>query len=107
MNTAEAARALHEDILNYIDQATAVLHSGKLADLYGLDEKIEALCQRVVALDEQARTPFVAQLESLQERLEDLTHLMQSTRDKLKTEMATLNQRERALKAYHKPKEGS
>jgi hypothetical protein len=104
MSDADNARGLYEDILNYIDEARAFLADGRPQSLLGFDRRIEMFCERILALPETERPPFVAQLEELRARLEELTHQMQSSLNAMQTEMQVLDKRQRALKAYHVPK---
>lgn len=104
-NPSDDARALHDDILSYIEQADALLAKDEIAPLGGLDTAVEDLCGRILALEPETAKQFAPRLETLLAKLGGLQQHMQAALLQCKASMDELNKRQRASKAYQPPKE--
>lgn len=101
---AAEAQTLHDDIISYIGKADAMMQSGQFTTLAGLDEAVDALCKRVIALDVDTARTFAPRLQELLTRLDALQQTMQTALDACKTEVDDLDKHAKGVKAYKKGK---
>lgn len=99
-NPAAAAQSLHDDIMDYIGKADAMITGGEFTSLAGLDVAVTTLCQRVEALDTQVAKQFAPQLEQLLAQLDALQKKMQGALDQCKADVDEFDKHRKAAKAY-------
>lgn len=68
----------------------------------GLENKVKEVCANVMALPKEQALEFESELNKMIDFLTTLSTEMQARQDLLKGEAGTLNQHERAMKAYQK-----
>lgn len=66
----------------------------------GLEDKVKDACSKVTALPKEKALAFEPELTRMIEFLTDLSAKMQQRQAAIKEEATSLNQRERAMKAY-------
>jgi hypothetical protein len=99
---ARAPELLLGDILTYIEQADASVQARDMAVLAGLDTVVEALCQRITALDPAAAKEYAPELAHLMERLDQLQQNMMRLQGEVNTTITSLNSAKKANNAYKK-----
>jgi hypothetical protein len=99
-NISTDAQSLHDDIMGYIGQADALLGSGQVTSLVGLDAAVDTLCQRILALDADEAKKFAPQLEELLACLGALQEKMQTALVDCKSDVDDLDKHQKAAKAY-------
>lgn len=87
-------------INEFVGESRALLDSGKLMELKGLDERVKTLCAAVLELTQEERTRYADKLQTL---LNDLTVLgteMAAQRDQVGKEISHLSDHKKASVAY-------
>lgn len=98
---------LYGDILQYVEQADAMVDARDSLSLAGLHTAIDALCKRVLALEETEAKSFAPHLTELMARIEQLQTKMTRLQGEVATTIKSLNQSNKAAQAYKKTPSGT
>lgn len=100
LDPSRSPELLFGDILSYIEKAEALVTARDSISLAGLNDAVDALCRRIVALDTSKSKEYGAELEHLMERLGALQVHMTSLQKELSATIKSLNQSQKANRAY-------
>jgi hypothetical protein len=95
-----SAEELFGDIMAYVDAAHALVATRNTVNLAGLDVAVDALCQRVMALEAPTAIEYAVELEHLMERIEALQASMVSLQSKVASAINSLGAQKKANRAY-------
>jgi hypothetical protein len=105
IDSKRAPEELAADIMAYIDAADQLVARREPLSLAGLDTVVESLCQRLLAMDDDAARALRPKLEEMMQRLDALQGAMAAFRGEIATTLKSLNTRQKAVRAYHKTPE--
>ncbi len=94
------AEQLFDEIGQFVKESHALLESGAIMELTGLDERVRTLCDQVLQLTQEERLMYADRLQELLEKLNGLGQALVSERDKLGEEASQLTQHKKAHVAY-------
>ncbi len=104
MNTTTGQSPSAEQLLERIGERVAYcydeLSSGRQVDLSGLDEDVSSLCETVAQLPAQESEELQPRMQELMGKLKDLGNKLEEARAEVKKQLAALNMRQKANKAY-------
>jgi hypothetical protein len=105
LNSNQEAELLFGDILAYIERAGALADAGDTVALVGLNEAVDALCQRVVGLGEAQSREYTPELEHIMHALDGLQKKLMQQKGEVAAAIKSLNTSRRATHAYIKAPE--
>jgi hypothetical protein len=97
---------LFQDIMTYVEQATASVETRDMANLAGMDTMVDALCQRILALDTESGKAFEPHLGQVLTSIAELQEKMVKLQGEVKTTLKSLNTTKKANQAYKNAPEG-
>lgn len=101
MNAKSAsAEQLFDEIERFIEESHAILESGAMMELAGLDDQVRSLCDAVLQLSQGERVTYADRLQKLLGDLKSLGDAMVVQRDQLADELRNVSQQKKAHKAY-------
>lgn len=100
LDPSRSAQALFDDITAYVDGANALVESRDTHMLAGLDDAVEALCARIMALDVMTAKEFAGKLEGLMASITGLQTNMQALQSEVATTINGLGAQKKANRAY-------
>ena len=107
LDPSRSADALYADILDYVVKADAMVTARDPLSLAGLDTAVDALCKRVLALEENEAKKFAGSLTELLARIDQLQKKMMALQNEVATTINSLNKSKKATKAYKSAPKGT
>lgn len=92
---------LFADILAYVEEAETLVEKRDPVSLAGLDTVVDALCQRITALEASAARAFLPKLEEVVARITGLQGKMLALQGDIATTIKSLNSTKKAASAYN------
>lgn len=100
MSNDPKADALLQQIQSFITTASAHTGTGEELDLAGLDGTVQELCEHVLDLPKPEADAYREALAGLAGELNTLKARMEQAQAELREQLAALNARQKAAKAY-------
>jgi len=91
---------LFKEIETFISDSRALLQSGAIVELSGLDERVRIMCEAVLELSQSDRLEHADRLQQLLWGLGDLGETMGHYRDAMAEEIRHLSHHQKANVAY-------
>ncbi len=98
--TRKAPEDLFNEIEQFIVESKAMLASGAMLEMYGLDDQVRSLCETVLQLSQEDRLACSERMQVLLAELKTLGEAMVANRDQLAEEIRGLSQQKKAVHAY-------
>lgn len=106
LDLSRSADALFNDIMAYVDEANALVAARDTLALVGLDQAVEALCARIMALDIMAAKDYAEKLEGLMAAIDGLQGNMIALQNEVATTLNSLGTQKKANRAYNNAPSG-
>ena len=100
LDPSRSAQALFDDITAYVDQANALVKSRDTVMLAGLDNAVDALCKRIMAMDILAAKEFAGKLDGLMASIVGLQDNMVALQSEVAATINGLGAQKKANRAY-------
>jgi hypothetical protein len=100
INEKAEPEALARDILAYIDAADRHVSARDTVHLVELNDAVDVLCSRILALDAEQAKGFAPKLQELMARLTALQTHMQTAQSELAQALKSLSKSQKAAHAY-------
>lgn len=91
---------LFGDIMQYVEQAHAIMARGEWVELYGLDARVETLCHVIAQMSEAQAKEYAPELEYVRKQIIQLGTQMEVLYKNLGAELKETNNYARANRAY-------
>ena len=98
----EAAQALIQDIHAYVDRAQELVAMREPLALQGLNQSVDLLCQRMIALPLEVSDRYAGELAALRDRIDALGQQMRLYQGEILGAIQSLNRTKQANAAYAK-----
>ncbi len=98
--SAQPPYKIFEEVSDLITESRAMLLSGEMIELAGLDERVNNLCEAILALTEEERTLYADKLQYLMVELQTLGDTLKAGKDKLGEEILDIPSHRKATVAY-------
>lgn len=106
LDLSRSADALFNDIMAYVDEANALVAARDTLALVGLDQAVEALCARIMALDILTAKEYAAKLDGLMAAIDGLQGNMIALQNEVATTLNSLGTQKKANRAYNNAPSG-
>ncbi len=100
LDPARTADDLVRDINDYIDKAQAMVKNRDALLLVGLDQAVESLCTRILALNATEGKRYAEALSALTGRIDDLHDAMREYQQEVAESLTSLSNQRKATRAY-------
>jgi len=97
---SKKTETLFNDIEHFVSQSRAMLASGAMMEMHGLDAQVRSLCELVIQLSQEERIAASTRMQHLLGELKSLGESMVETRDQLAEEIRQLSHSKKAAHAY-------
>lgn len=99
---AKTPEELFAMVDQYIDAVHNIIERREFLELNGLDNFIDYLCKRVLALTPEEAQRYKPQLDGLMADMDDLQAHLQAAKQSVRGDIDQLNKQSAAAKAYKK-----